>query len=149
MSSLPPFQRFLDEQREIVWRYLVGTVGRNDADDVFQETFMAALNAYPRARPSNLRGWVMTIAHNKAMDHFNARARRAVPVEELPEIPVHDGAPRDEELWDRVRELPPKMRAAVTLRYAGDLTHREIASVLDCSEAAARRSLHEGLKRLR
>jgi DNA-directed RNA polymerase specialized sigma24 family protein len=35
------------------------------------------------------------------------------------------------------------MRAAVTLRFAVDLSHAEIAAVLDCSEAAARRSLHE------
>jgi RNA polymerase sigma factor (sigma-70 family) len=147
VSSLPPFQRFLDEHREIVWRYLVGTVGRHDADDVFQETFMAALRAYPRAHAKNLRSWVMTIAHNKAMDHFNAR--RPVPVEELPETPVHDAALPDDELWDRVRELPPKMRAAVTLRYVGDLDHKEIGRVLGCSEAAARRSLFEGLERLR
>jgi RNA polymerase sigma factor (sigma-70 family) len=147
VSSLPPFQRFLDEHREIVWRYLVGTVGRQEADDVFQETFMAALRAYPRAHAKNLRSWVLTIAHNKAMDHFTAR--RPVPVDELPETPVHDPALPDDELWTQVAALPPKMRAAVTLRYVGDLTHREIASVLDCSEAAARRSLHEGLKRLR
>jgi DNA-directed RNA polymerase specialized sigma24 family protein len=35
------------------------------------------------------------------------------------------------------------------LRYAADLAHAEIATALDCSEEAARRSLHEGLKKLR
>jgi RNA polymerase sigma factor (sigma-70 family) len=152
VSVLPPFQRFLDAQRDVVWRYLVATVGRNDADDVFQETFMAALRAYPdlrRERDHNLRAWVLTIAHRKAMDHFNARKRRAIPLEELPETPVYDAAPPDEELWSRVRALPPKMRAAVTLRYAADLSHAEIAIALECSEEAARRSTHEGLKRLR
>jgi RNA polymerase sigma factor (sigma-70 family) len=147
VSALPPFQRFLDEHREIVWRYLVGTVGRVDADDVFQETFMAALRAYPRAHSKNLRSWVMTIAHNKAMDHFNAR--RPLPVAELPEQIAPEPPQRDEELWDRVRELPPKMRAAVTLRYVGDFSHKEIGHVLGCTEAAARRSLFEGLERLR
>ena len=108
---------------------------------------MAALRAYPRAHAKNLRSWVLTIAHNKAMDHFNAR--RPVPVEELPETPEHDAALPDEELWGRVRGLPPKMRAAVTLRYVGDFSHKEIGRVLGCSEAAARRSLYEGLERLR
>ncbi len=149
MSALPPFQRFLDEHRDVVWRYAVATVGRNDADDVFQETFMAALRAYPRARPQNLRAWVLTIAHNKSMDLFNARSRQAVPVEDLPETPVHDPALPDDELWTQVASLPPKMRAAVTLRFVGDLSHAEIGRALDCSEAAARRSLHEGLERLR
>ena len=52
-------------------------------------------------------------------------------------------------IWDAVGALPPKQRAAVTLRYACDLPHAEIAAALGCSPAAARRSLHEGIKRLR
>jgi RNA polymerase sigma factor (sigma-70 family) len=45
--------------------------------------------------------------------------------------------------------LPPKQRAALLLRYAGDLSHAEVAAALNCSEEAARRSAHEGLKKLR
>ena len=145
-----PFQRFLDEHREAVYRFLVASVGRDAADDCFQETFLAAMKAYPRLRAgSNHRAWVMTIANHKAMDHHRARARTAIPVPDLPEVPVHDPEPGDDEAWARVRELPPKQRAAVLLRYAGDLSHREVATVLRCSEEAARRSAHEGLKKLR
>jgi RNA polymerase sigma factor (sigma-70 family) len=150
VTHLPPFQRFLDEHRDVVWRYLVAMVGRTDADDVFQETFMAALKAYDRLRVgSNLRAWVLTIAHRKALDHFNARKRRAIPVDELPEQPHHDAPDIDDPVWERVRRLPSKQRAAVTLRFAGDLTHAEVAIALGVSEDAARRSAHEGLKKLR
>jgi len=63
---------------------------------------------------------------------------------------VSNGLPEpDPGLWDAVGALPPKQRAAVALRYGSDLPHAEIASALGCSPAAARRSLHEGLKRLR
>ena len=55
------------------------------------------------------------------------------------------GAP----VWELVSGLPDKQRAAVVLRYRLELSHREIGQVLDCSEAAARRSLHEGLEKLR
>jgi RNA polymerase sigma factor (sigma-70 family) len=146
-----PFQRFLDAHRDRVWRYLVGMVGPVDADDCFQETFMAAMRAYPKLRPdSNEKAWILTIAHRKALDHFNARKRRPLPVEELPEVPHSDPDPSDGDgAWARVRELPPKQRAALTLRYAADLTHAEVAVALGCSEEAARRSAHEGLKRLR
>ena len=145
-----PFQRFLDEQREPVWRFLVASVGRDGADDCFQETFLAAMKAYPRLRAdSNLQAWVMTIAHRKALDHHRARARNAIPVEDVPEVAFADPEPRDDATWALVRELPPKQRAAVLLRYAGDLTHAEVAVALDCSEEAARRSAHEGLKKLR
>jgi RNA polymerase sigma factor (sigma-70 family) len=145
-----PFQRFLDEHRETVFRFLVASVGRDAADDCFQETFLSAMNAYPRLRAaSNHRAWILTIAHRKALDHHRTRARRAIPVEEVPEVAVYDAPPRDEETWARVRALPPKQRAAVLLRYAGDLTHAEVATALDCSQEAARRSAHEGLKKLR
>jgi len=45
--------------------------------------------------------------------------------------------------------LPPRQRSAVALRYVADLPHRDIAAAIGCSEDAARRSLHEGLKKLR
>jgi RNA polymerase sigma factor (sigma-70 family) len=148
---LPPFQAALDEHRDAVARFLVATVGRQEADDCLQETLLSALRAYPRLRPgSNVRAWLLTIARNKAMDSHRARSRRPVPVGEAIDsshYDDHDG--EDEELWSAVRELPPKQRAAVVLRFVNDLSHREIATVLDCSEAAARRSLHEGLTKLR
>jgi RNA polymerase sigma factor (sigma-70 family) len=145
-----PFQRFLDAHRDDVWRFLVASVGRDAADDCFQETFLAAMRAYPRMRPDNPRAWVLTIAHRKALDHFRARKRRAVPVGDLPEVPApEDQQIRDDGVWQRVHALPAKQRAAVLLRFAGDLTHSEVASVMGVSEEAARRNTFEGLRKLR
>jgi RNA polymerase sigma factor (sigma-70 family) len=155
-DSLPPFQRFLDANRDAVWRMLVASVGRDEAEDCFQETFIAALRAYPRLgagrREHNLRAWVLRIAHNKAMDAHRSRARRALPVAdaETGVAPGQDGAAaRDEALWRAVHELPERQRSAVVLRFVGDLSHRDIAAAIGCSEEAARRSLHEGLNKLR
>lgn len=150
--TLPPFQALLDAHRDDVHRFLLATVGPADADDCFQETFLSALRAYPRLKNAdNLRGWLLTIAHRKGMDVHRARKRLPVPVEAVPEravppVEVSEGA---SELWERVRELPPKQRAAVAHRYVTDLSYAEIAVLLDCSEDAARRSVHEGLKKLR
>jgi RNA polymerase sigma factor (sigma-70 family) len=152
-KNLPPFQRFLDSHREVVWRFLVSSVGSIDAEDCFQETFVSALRAYPRLRAdSNLRAWVLTIAHRKALDCHRGRARRAIPVAEVAAVdgrtaPVPSAS--DQALWEAVGELPARQRSAVVLRYVGDLPHRDIASAIGCSEEAARRSLHEGLTRLR
>ena len=99
--------------------------------------------------PENLRGWLLTIAHNKAIDHHRANGRRPVPVAEVAETAVEDRLPEPGGAWDAVAALPPKQRAAVTLRFAADLPHAEIAAALGCSPEAARRSLHEGVKRLR
>jgi RNA polymerase sigma factor (sigma-70 family) len=65
------------------------------------------------------------------------------------EDPAHHGVTGDPELWARVRALPPKQRAVVVLRFVADLSHAEAAEVIGCSEAAARRSLHEALSKLR
>jgi RNA polymerase sigma factor (sigma-70 family) len=149
VNTLPPFQTLLDEHAADVMGVLRGAVGRSDAEDCFQETFLAALRAYPKLKDaSNLRGWLLTIAHRKAIDHHRANGRRPLPVAELDEIETNDPE-LDNGIWEMVGDLPPKQRAAVALRYACDLPHAEIAAALGCSPEAARRSLHEGIKRLR
>ena len=149
MTALPPFQTLLDEFATEVLAVLRGAVGRGDAEDCFQETFLAALRAYPRLEHGeDLRGWLMTIAHRKAIDHHRANGRRPIPVAEVVEEAAEVPEP-DVEIWAAVGALPPKQRAAVTLRYVSDLPHAEIAAALGCSPEAARRSLHEGMKRLR
>jgi RNA polymerase sigma factor (sigma-70 family) len=150
MAAQPPFQTLIDEHAATVMAVLRGAVGREGAEDAFQETFLAALRAYPELHDGrNLRGWLITIAHRKAIDHHRAKGRAPVPVATIREEPVFDPDPADGEVWTAVTTLPPKQRAAVTLRFAGDLPHEEIAAALGCSPEAARRSLHEGLKRLR
>ncbi|HTZ63948.1 MAG TPA: sigma-70 family RNA polymerase sigma factor [Solirubrobacteraceae bacterium] len=152
-AAAPPFQRFVDRHREDVWRFLVASVGPSDAEDCFQETFISALKAYPRLHAgSNLKAWVLTIAHRKAIDVHRQRGRGAVCVAEVETLDGHatpSAAAHDGELWEAVRELPPRQRSAVVLRFVGDMAHREIATAIGCSEQAARRSLHEGLAKLR
>jgi RNA polymerase sigma factor (sigma-70 family) len=150
VSNLPPFQTLLDKHATDVMGVLRGAVGRTDADDCFQETFLAALRAYPKLKDtSNLRGWLLTIAHRKAIDHHRANGRKPLPMADPPEIPIDDPELTDDGIWTAVAALPPKQQAAVALRYGSDLPHAEIAAALGCSPEAARRSLHEGIKRLR
>ena len=119
---LPPFQVLLDEHRTDVYRFLVATAGPSDADDCFQETWISALRAYPNLRRGdNLRAWLFRIAQNKSIDAHRARGRRAVPVAAVPERPPSSPSDADPEL----------------------------AVLLEGSEDAARRNVHEGLKRLK
>ena len=100
------------------------------------------------AREPNLRGWLLKIARNKAIDSHRAAGRLPAPAERLPEMPVPAGEPIDGEprLWAHVRALPEKQRMAVFLRSVADLDYAEVAEALDCSQDAARRNVHEGLK---
>ena len=155
---LPPFQQLLDAHGRDIHRFLIASVGVTDADDCYQETWVAALRAYPSLRQaSNLRAWLFTIAHRKAIDHVRARARRPAPVAEVAELvgaaaePVGALAagPPSRDLWSAVAALPDKQRHAVALRFIADSAYAEIAAAMEISPEAARRNVHEGLKRLR
>ena len=150
--SLPPFQALLDAHSGDVYRFLVASVGPVDADDCFQETWIAALRAYPRVkRADNLRAWLLRIAQRKAIDSHRARSRRARPSDSLPETPVvkEQAADGEPELWAAVRRLPDKQRVAVFCRSVLGMPYAELAELLDCSQDAARRNVHQGLKSLR
>ena len=148
--SLPPFQALLDAHRADVYRFIVALVGPQEAEDCFQDTFLAALRAYPDLRDArNLRAWLFTIAHRKAMDSHRARVRRPEPVEQVPDREAAPRPERDPALWEMVRGLPPKQRTAVIARYVNDLPYREIARIVGGSEEAARRNAADGVKKLR
>ena len=124
MTALPPFEQVLDRYGADVWRFAAAQAGPAHADDVFQETMMAAL----------------------AVDGARARAGQVAHQKE-PAVPPAE--PPDDGLWARVRALPPKQREAVALRTILDLPYAEIAATLATSVEAARRNVHEGLKTLR
>jgi RNA polymerase sigma factor (sigma-70 family) len=152
-ASRPPFQRFLDAHGRPVLAFLRAMVGHHDAEDCFQETFVAALRAYDKMDGAHPRAWVMTIARRKAIDHHRARRRRPEPRDELPEVaatpPTGGLGDLDGEIWRAVAELSEAQRSAVALRFAADLAYRDIAVALDCSEEAARRRVADGLRELR
>jgi RNA polymerase sigma factor (sigma-70 family) len=152
VPPLPPFQTFLERDRATVYRFLMVAVGPQDADDVFQETFMAALEAYPQVRePDKLDRWILAIASRKAVDHHRGAARRPVPTDSPPEQAVHDPAPADprDAVWAAVRALPPRQRVAVVHRHVLDRSYEEIAELMGCTEEAARANVYQATKKLR
>lgn len=147
---LPPFEWVLDQHAAPVLRFLRRVAGA-EAEDCFQETMLAALRAYPGLEHgTNLRGWLMTIARNKAIDNARAAARRPLHVEELEQVePANDDGSPDTDLWDQVRRLPTKQRRAVAMRFVEDRSYEDIAGAMATSEDAARRNVYEGVKKLR
>ena len=140
----------MDDHASAVHRFLSASVPAHEVDDCFQETFISALRAYPKLRSStNLRAWILTIASRKAIDGHRKRTSAGLAVAEVPEVAAPEQPEADPELWDAVRALPAKQRAAVVLRYVNELRYREIGAILGCSEAAARQSSKAGLDRLK
>ena len=146
-----PFEQIVAEHGSRVMRVCRGVAGPDDAHDAWSETFLSAMRAYPELRPdSNVRGWLVTIAHNKSIDQVRRRGRAPRPVSAVPEVEGWDPDPvSDDDLRAQLDALPPKQRAAVVYRYLADLSYSEVAELIDCSQAAARRNAADGIARLR
>ena len=155
-APVPPFQTFLNDHRNVVYRFLVAAVGPGDADDCFQETFLAALRAYARLRSgANLRGWILAIASRKAIDFGRARARRPLPVAEVPDRADRStetgmaAGPETNHVWEAVRRLPPRQSVAVVHRVVLDQSYEAVAAAMGGTVEGARANVYQGLKRLR
>jgi RNA polymerase sigma factor (sigma-70 family) len=148
LAPVPPFEAFYESHCDEVLAFLRRRAGRERADDLFQETFLRALRAYPRLEHgSHLRAWVLTIASRLLVDE----SRRRVPEPaELEEIGIDGHAlSAFEELADLAAALPPTEKAAVVLRYGYDLDYAQIGAALGSSEDAARQAASSGVRRLR
>lgn len=151
--TLPPFQHLVDAHWRDVARLAHALAGPVDGDDVAQQAWTQALAAYPGLRSAaNLRGWLLTVTARCATDAHRGRARRAVPVGDVPDVPgpaAPDDALPDGGLWDAVRALPERQRTAVALKYVLDLDHAGVAEVLGTTPAASRRLVSDALATLR
>lgn len=175
-AGLPPFERVVAEHGTTVLRVCRAVVGPDDAEDAWSETFLAALTAYPRLRAgSDVRAWLVTIAHRKAIDRVRAAQRAPVPAGDVLDgggldsargssvrhssVRGSDGpqghsalgipsAP-DTALWAAVAALPPKQRGAVAYHHVAGLPYADVAQLLGTSEAAARRAAADGIAALR
>ena len=135
-------------EREIFVYALRLTGSRDDADDIFQETFLAAFRAWPPPRRGTERAWLYKIATNKAIDRAR-RARRLVPLADLRlAAPERDGVSLAD-LATAIRALPAGQRAAFVLRKVEGRPYREIADSLGCSEEAARSRVAEAMKNVK
>lgn len=153
--SLPPFDQVVADHGAVVLRVCRAVLGPVDADDAWSETFLAALRAYPDLRPdSDVRAWLVTIAHRKAIDVTRASARRAAPVDATDvDTPAPPAATppveADTDLWDALAALPPKQRRAVAYHHVAGLPHAEVAALIGGTPTAARRASADGIARLR
>jgi len=145
--AVPPFERFYEEHRTAVLGQLRRLLGRDAADDAFQETFLRALRAYPALKHGeHLRTWALTIARNVAID---MRRREKLTSADVPDLESVDEPLAYEELRRLTADLPQKERAAVFLRYGYDLSYEDIGEALGSSAEAARQAASSGVRRLR
>lgn len=160
---------------ELVTRYRVRLMalvrrmlghGPDEAEDLVQETFVAAYRARTQyRRGERFRPWLYRIAVNRCIDRQRALGRNPVPVvlDEVVESVDAGEGPMDALLTDErsarvqaaIAELPPRYRAVFVLRHVDDLSYEEIAVAADLPVGTvkthlfrARAQLREALKGL-
>lgn len=172
-AALPPFEALVSAHGAAVLRVCRALVGVVDADDVWQETFLAALRVYPSSGGiRNREAWLITIARNKAIDHHRKASRLPTPLAPVPldgtpsgDGDCHSGGERQNggdvvvrsveaseaaaEVWAALAALPPMQREAVVYHHLAGLRYVLVAELLGNSEAAARRAAADGMKTLR
>jgi RNA polymerase sigma-70 factor (ECF subfamily) len=127
--------------------YLV-THDRAAAEDIAQESFLAAIRAldrFDRRRPFG--PWLHRIAVNRAIDWTRARALRG-EVELLDTVPGPDQSPPDDETLAALARLSPEHRAVIVMRYLLEFTPGEIATALDLPRGTVNSRLRRGLDAL-
>ena len=139
------------EHGQTVLRVCRAVVGVVDADDAWSETFLSALEAYPRLPASaNVEAWLVTIAHRKAVDIIRRTGRHAVPVAEVrPRQSEPAADDRDLDLAWAVAELPDRQRFAVVYHYLAGLPYGEVAAIIGGTAEAVRRAASDGVATLR
>ena len=124
---------------------------RSAAEDLAQEAFLAAHNAWDRVSLyEKPEAWVRRVVANKSVSLFRRKMREAKALARmkpessyLPRIPAED-----DEFWKAVRALPKRQSQAIALHYLEELSVAEIADILDCAEGTVKVHLHKGRRRL-
>jgi RNA polymerase sigma factor (sigma-70 family) len=147
----PTFEAVVANLGPTVLRVCLAVLGPIEADDAWSETFLSAMRAYPELPDdANVEAWLVTIAHRKAIDVTRAAARRAIPVDQLPDTATSASADsRDLDLVAAMGQLPPKQKQAVAYHYLAGLPYTDVAAILGGTTDAARRASADGIATLR
>lgn len=147
------------------------THNRDQAEDLFQETFVRVHERAGQFRGENLKGWLFTIATRLAAGQWRRQKRTAAVSLNQPAGACADGVhcgtlegiipdtaagpDREAELEERRRlvrsalgRLPEKQRAAIILSYYHHMTYAEIAETMGCSLGAVKTHIFRAMKRL-
>jgi RNA polymerase sigma-70 factor (ECF subfamily) len=159
--------------RELVRRYADSLLGylfhmtgnRDQAEDLFQETFKRVHEKAGTFRGPHFKGWLFAIATRTAIDHLRRRKRQTVVsldqgtgcedgdcpgtavTTDKTSDPVIDIVKREQkqQVREAVETLPEKQKATLILAYYQQLSYQEVAQVLGCSVGTVKTQMSRAL----
>lgn len=125
---------------------------RDLAEDLLQEVFVSLYRRFPRGLPmANPLAYARRSLVNANISRSRRAASRELVTDTVPEVaanPSPDPAEQDA-LWQALRRLPARQRAALILRFYADLSDADIAATLGCRPGTVRSLASRGLSALR
>ncbi len=145
------FESFFAAHHDRVRRTVTLAIGDPErAADVTQEAFAVAYRRWRRVREMERpAAYVTVVATNRARRDLRRDGRRPDPPPGAPAPDPAGTVALDLSLHDAIAALAPRQRAAIVLRYLGDLTIADVAAAMGCSEGTAKATIHQALARLR
>jgi len=146
------FEDFVSREQPALLRLAVLLAGdRGHAEDLVQTALLKVYRHWDRvARAGDPTAYVRRAV---VTTHTSWRRRLSTTeqvVETLPDRAAPEAVREDdEELRTALRSLPPRMRAAVVLRYYADLSEQQTAEAMSCSVSTVNTQTTRGLARLR
>lgn len=138
-------------QRSVYGLALARTGSPADADDVFQETFLAYFQSGKQFRDEEHRkAWLLRTALNMSRRlTCSTWRRKVVPLEEGEELAQPFRLQEENEVWAALQSLEEDYRLPIYLFYFEELSTQEIGKILGLGSSAVRTRLFRGRERLR
>lgn len=151
------FARLVERHYASIYRIAYKCCGNQaDAEDIAQNVCVKlgqSIGSYKGE--SAFSSWLYRVTLNAAQDFQRAGQRQTHKITELAFIAEISYAPdpvmdlTGTQVWEMVLRLPDKQRDAVILIYSEELSHRQAAEIMSCSESTVSWHIHEAKKRLK
>jgi len=156
------FGALYDRFAEKIYRYHFFRLrDRDDAEDLTAETFEKILRNISRFKDRGLpfTAWMFRIAHNSLVDFLRRKKQPPLSLDMLSEEgkePSESFSNKNlemdispEKLWEAIHSLPEKQQQIWGLKLSKDLSHKEIAHILDITPTHVNVLIHRSVQRLK
>jgi RNA polymerase sigma-70 factor (ECF subfamily) len=148
-----------EEYYDKIARYVYVHIGnKTEAEDIAGEVFLKALQSLKsyQERGIPIQAWLFRIAHNLMVDHLRKMAKRkTVPIDavqiesDMNPVTIAEKNIELERVAKAMEQLTREQKEVLRLRFFGELTSKEVGSILNKRDGAVREMQRSAIEKLR